>query len=503
MKITLQFKEGERALAARRAACIAVGVYEEGRLSHAAEHLNTSGALRMAARDISGKPGSSLLLRNVPGVEAERILLVGLGKDGELTTTAFGEAVRTALRCFRQLSGQEAVLALPLDSVAEHDALSAVRQAVLAAHALSYRRDRLKSEKAPESEGIADLVLWQAPVNAAAALSEAAATGEGVALARELGDLPPNICTPLYLAEHARALAREYGFEVEVLDRAALAELKMHSYLAVADGSEAPPALVVLRHCGGKPGEAPVVLVGKGVTFDSGGISIKPGAAMDEMKYDMAGGASVLGVFRAIGKMGLGLNVIGIIAACENMPSGRSVRPGDVVTSMSGLTIEVLNTDAEGRLVLCDALTYAERFAPAVVVDIATLTGACVVALGHHNSGLFTRADAGHEALAEQLLAAGRASNDPAWRMPLQEPYFEQLESEFADLANIGSPGGGAVVAASFLERFTRKYTWAHLDIAGTAWKSGSDKGATGRPVPLLTRWLCARAEARKQEEGA
>jgi leucyl aminopeptidase len=493
MNISLQFKEGPDALAAVRAACIAVGVFEDGSLTREAAALDGAGALRaaVAARDISGKPGSSLLLRGVPGTEAERVLLVGLGKEPAPAPAVFLNAVRTALRAFRQASGVDAILALPLDRVADRDASWAIRQAALVAHEVAYRRDRLKSEPAAQPEGIANLVLWHAPsAGARAALAEACATGQGSLLARELGDLPPNVCTPTYLANRACALAEEFGFGVDILGRAALAELKMHAYLAVADGSDAAPAFIVLRHRGGTPDHAPVVLVGKGLTFDSGGISIKPGAAMDEMKYDMAGAASVLGVFRAIGEMQLGVNVIGIVAACENMPSGRSVRPGDIVTSMNGLTIEVLNTDAEGRLVLCDALTYAERFEPAAVVDIATLTGACVVALGHHNSGLFTRGDAAHERLAAQLLAAGDEAADPAWRLPLQEPYFEQLKSEFADLANIGSPGGGASVAAAFLEKFTRTYTWAHLDIAGTAWKSGSDKGATGRPVPLLTRWL-------------
>jgi leucyl aminopeptidase len=240
------------------------------------------------------------------------------------------------------------------------------------------------------------------------------------------------------------------------------------------------------------------VLVGKGITFDSGGISIKPGASMDEMKYDMCGAASVLGTFRAIGEMGLKLNVIGVIPTCENMPSGRASKPGDVVTSMSGQTIEILNTDAEGRLILCDALTYVERFKPAAVVDIATLTGACITALGHHNSGLFTRHDDAHDALAGELLAAGKTTGDTAWRMPIEDAYQEQLKSNFADMANIGGPPGGSITAACFLERYTKKYTWAHLDIAGTAWKSGSAKGATGRPVPLLTEFLLNRANGKK-----
>jgi len=281
---------------------------------------------------------------------------------------------------------------------------------------------------------------------------------------------------------------------VEVLDRKQLEALKMGSFLSVTNGSEQPPKFIVLKHMGGKAKDAPVVLVGKGITFDTGGISLKPGAGMDEMKYDMCGAGSVLGTFRAIGELDLKLNVIGIVAACENMPSGRATKPGDIVTSMSGLTIEVLNTDAEGRLILCDALTYAERFNPAAVIDVATLTGACIVALGHHNSGLFTRDDDKHNALAQELLDAGKAASDTAWRLPIGELYNEQLKSNFADLANIGSPGGASCTAAAFLENFTRKYTWAHVDIAGTAWKSGGAKGATGRPVPMLTNFLIGRA---------
>jgi len=313
---------------------------------------------------------------------------------------------------------------------------------------------------------------------------------------KNLGNLPPNICTPTYLATTAKKLAKEFKLGVEVLDRKQLEALKMGSFLSVTNGSIEPPKFIVLKHMGGKAKAAPVVLVGKGITFDTGGISLKPGSGMDEMKYDMCGAASVLGTFRAIAEMHLKLNVIAVIPTCENMPSGSATRPGDIVTSMSGQTIEILNTDAEGRLILCDALTYVERFKPAAVVDIATLTGACVTALGHHNSGLFTRHDGAHDALAAELLAAGKASNDTAWRMPIEESYQEQLKSNFADIPNIGGPPGGSITAACFLERFTRKYTWAHLDIAGTAWKSGAAKGATGRPVPLLTSFLMARAKS-------
>ncbi len=313
-----------------------------------------------------------------------------------------------------------------------------------------------------------------------------------MALTKDLGNLPGNVCTPTYLADTARKLAREFKLKAEILGPKQIEALKMGSFLSVARGSVQPPQFIVLKYEGGPARQAPIVLVGKGVTFDTGGISLKPGEAMDEMKYDMCGAGSVLGTIRAVAEMGLKLNVIAVVPATENMPGGKATKPGDVVTSMSGQTIEVLNTDAEGRLILCDALTYAERFKPAAVIDVATLTGACIIALGHVNWGLFSKSDA----LADELLAAGRATGDTAWRLPVEEEYQEQLKSNFADVANIGGRPAGSVTAACFLARFTEKYEWAHLDIAGTAWKSGAAKGATGRPVPLLTQFLIDR-EAR------
>jgi len=301
--------------------------------------------------------------------------------------------------------------------------------------------------------------------------------------------LPPNYATPTRLGEDARKLAKAHGFQCEVLGPKEIAKAGMGSFLAVAQGSEQPPRFIVLRYQGGAAGEAPVVLVGKGITFDSGGISIKPSQDMDEMKFDMGGAASVLGAFRALGDLRPALNVVGLIPTCENMPDGRSVKPGDIVTSMSGQTIEILNTDAEGRLILCDALTYAERFAPAAVIDIATLTGACVVALGGVRSGMF----ASDDSLAQELLAAGDAALDPCWRMPLDDEYAEGLKSNFADVANVAGRAGGAVNAAKFLQRFAGKYPWAHLDIAGTAWKGGAAKGSTGRPVGLLVQFMLDR----------
>jgi leucyl aminopeptidase len=312
----------------------------------------------------------------------------------------------------------------------------------------------------------------------------------GVSLAKDLGNLPANVCTPTYLAQQARKIAREWKLQFEVLERKDMETLGMGSLLSVAQGSHQPPKLIVLSYAGGPKKAKPVVLVGKGITFDTGGISLKPSAEMDEMKFDMCGAASVLGALRACAEMKLKLNVVGIIPTTENMPGGGATKPGDIVTSMSGQTIEVLNTDAEGRLILCDALTYAERFEPAAVVDIATLTGACVIALGHVAIGLFSN----KESLARELLAAGDEAYDRAWHMPLWDDYQEPLKSNFADMANIGGRPGGSITAACFLSRFAKKFDWAHLDIAGTAWNSGKEKGATGRPVALLVSFLMKRA---------
>ena len=498
MDFSIKAFDTKNTLATAKTGCIAVAVYENKTLSQAAEALDQGGAITAALKsgDITGKPGSTLLLRAISGAAAARVLLVGVGADQAISDKNFSTAVGATLKAFAQLGAADAIIALPMTDVKERDLNWAVRNIVCAFHESEFRTDSQKSKKDPVPAGVRKITLAVAAVDAAlkAALTQAEAIANGIDLTKELGNLSANVCTPSYLANTARKLAKEYKFEIEVLERKQLEALRMGSFLSVTSGSDEPPKFIVLKHMGGKAKDAPVVLVGKGITFDSGGISIKPGAAMDEMKYDMCGAASVLGTFRAIGEMDLKLNVIGVIAACENMPSGRATKPGDIVTSMNGLTIEVLNTDAEGRLVLCDALTYAERFKPAVVIDIATLTGACIVALGHHNSGLFTRSDAAHELLAGELLAAGRESGDTAWRLPVEEAYNEQLKSNFADLGNIGTPGGGSATAAAFLENFTRKYTWAHLDIAGTAWKSGGAKGATGRPVPLLTTFLIKRS---------
>lgn len=491
-------KSGDTVFTTSKTASIVVGVFDNKKLSPAASALDQQGQITAVLKtgDISGKSGSSLVLRNLAGVVAERVILVGLGEQADtISEKSYQQAIQASARILAGLAANDTVLALP--AVKDQDQAWAIRTAVLAFRETIFRTDDLKSKKETPKTGVKKVAFAVPAAGVAAAklaLAQSVALANGVDLTKELGNLPPNICTPTYLANTAKKIASEFKLAVEILDRKQIQALKMNSFLSVTNGSVEPPKFIVLKHNGGKAKDAPVVLVGKGITFDSGGISIKPGAAMDEMKYDMGGAASVLGTMRAIGEMKLKLNVIAVIPTCENMPSGTATRPGDIVTSMSGQTIEILNTDAEGRLILCDALTYTERFKPAAVVDVATLTGACITALGHHNSGLFTRHDEAHDALAEELLAAGKQAGDTAWRLPIGELYNEQLKSNFADMANIGGPAGGSITAACFLERFTKKYTWAHLDIAGTAWKSGAAKGSTGRPVPLLTTFLINRA---------
>lgn len=498
MDFSIKAYDTKNPILSAKTGCVAVAVYENKKLSAAAQELDQSGDISAALKsgDITGKPGTTLLLRGVSGATAARVLLVGMGNIETVTEKSFTTAVHAAVKQFGQLGASDAIIAFPMTDVKGRDLAWAIRCIVIAAHEAEFRTDGQKSRKDPERSGVRKLVLACGQVDARAkqALLQAQSIARGMDLTKELANLSANVCTPTYLANTAKKLGKDYKFDVDVLDRKQLEALKMCSFLSVTNGSDEPPKFIVMKYMGGKKNDAPVVLIGKGITFDSGGISLKAGPGMDEMKYDMGGAASVLGTFRAIGEMGLNMNVVGIVAACENMPSGRATKPGDIITSMNGLTIEVLNTDAEGRLVLCDALAYAERFHPAAVVDIATLTGACIVALGHHNSGLFTRDDDNCNALAEELLDAGIQSGDTAWRLPIGEAYNEQLKSNFADLANIGTPGGASCTAAAFLENFTRNYTWAHLDIAGTAWKSGGAKGATGRPVPLLSTFLINRA---------
>ena len=481
-----------------RSACVVVGIYEDRKLSDAAKRIDAVSkkylTKLMHQGDMDGKLGTTLLLHGVAGVESPRVLLVGLGSEKAFAESAYRTAVSNAVKQLNSQGGEDAAIFLTALKVKQHDAGWRARQAALVTHETCYRFDRLKSKPNTTKQSLkrieflfdrtSDLKL------AEAGLIQGEAMAIGANFTKDLGNLPGNMCTPTYLAEQALALAKEFKMGVEILDRDAMAALGMNTLLSVARGSHEPPKFIVLRHMLGKKNEKPVVLVGKGITFDTGGISLKPGPEMDEMKYDMCGAGSVLGTMKAAALLKLPINLIGIIAAAENMPGSKATKPGDIVTSLAGLTIEILNTDAEGRLVLCDALTYAERFEPACVVDIATLTGACVIALGHVASGLYSNDDA----FATELLDAGQRSGDRAWQMPLWEEYHEGLKSNFADMANIAGRAGGSITAARFLSSFTENYTWAHLDIAGTAWKSGKEKGATGRPVPLLTHFLIARS---------
>jgi leucyl aminopeptidase len=476
--------------------CVVAGVFETRRLSAAAAIIDRAakGYLGKVVRrgDMQGKLGATLLLHHVPGVTG-RVLLVGLGREGDFRDKQYREAVAAAVRALNGTGAEEAALHLTELPVGRRDAEWKVAHAVAVAGDAGYRFTRMKStsdDSGPALRRLALSVDRAAHKGAAAGLEQGLAVTHGMNLARDLGNLPPNVCTPSYLASEARALAKRYRMKATVLGREDMERLGMRTLLSVAQGSAEPPRFITLEYRGGPKNMKPVVLVGKGITFDTGGISIKPAAEMDEMKFDMCGAASVLGTMKAAGEMRLPVNLVGAIPATENMPGGRATRPGDIVKSLSGQTVEILNTDAEGRLILCDALTYIERFRPAAVIDIATLTGACVIALGHVATGLF----ANDEALAREVVAAGEGAYDRVWRLPLWEDYQEQLKSNFADFANIGGRPAGAVSAACFLARFARKYKWAHLDIAGTAWRSGKEKGATGRPVPLLTQFLINRS---------
>ena len=496
----------------QRSGCVVVGIYEGGKLSAAAQLLDKSAAHHLSdliARGyMSGKSASTLLLHKLPGVAAERVLLVGLGKASELNSKTSVEILHAVFVALNATAAKDATLYIIDEGVGKDASTSTLRQAqdsghawvvkqaVFAAAEQAFRADGMKSKpsKAATLKHITFATLDKPAAALKNVLDQAAATAHGMALTKTLGNLPGNICTPSYLAAKALALGKAHkSIKTTVLEEKDMQKLGMGSFLSVTRGSEQPAKLITMEYHGADKKHKPVVLVGKGITFDSGGISLKPGAEMDEMKYDMCGAASVLGTMQAIAEMGLKLNVVGVIPACENLPSGKATKPGDIVTSMSGQTIEILNTDAEGRLILCDALTYSAKFNPDTVIDIATLTGACVIALGHVASGLFSNEDQ----LAQELLTAGEQAHDRAWQLPLWEDYQPLLDSNFADMQNIGGRAGGTITAACFLSRFTKDYRWAHLDIAGTAWKSGKDKGATGRPVPLLTQYLINRATSK------
>jgi leucyl aminopeptidase len=482
-----------------KTATLVVPVAEGRKLSEAAKTLDTTcaGALSTLLKrgDLAGKLGQTLLVHNLPELKAERVLLVGTGKESELSDRQLRKLLTSVYSTLKTLGGSDAVLALDEIQVKNRDVYSKTRLLVETLADAGYCFDRFKSKKADASalKKITVLTAKAGLSDAERGKTHAIAIVKGMEFTKDLGNLPPNLCHPSYLAEEAKALTKAYkNLKVDILDEKKLKALGAGAFLAVAQGSEQPPRMIVLNYQGGNKSEKPYALVGKGITFDTGGISIKPAAGMDEMKYDMCGAASVFGTLKAVLELQLPINLVCLLACAENMPSGRATRPGDIVTTMSGQTVEILNTDAEGRLVLCDTLTYAERFKPQAVIDIATLTGACIVALGSNVSGLMGNNDE----LVQQIIKAGQTSDDRAWQLPLYDEYQEQLDSPFADIANIGGPKAGTITAGCFLSRFAKAYNWAHLDIAGTAWISGGkDKGATGRPVPLLTQYLLDRSK--------
>jgi len=495
----MEFQSKVTDIAKQRSECSLVAVFEGGKLSASADAINKQSDKLVQKvikqGDIEGKAGQCVTL-HANGVAADRVMLVGMGslKRGKISATDFRKSLKKAAAALKGSKAKNAVAYFGELEVEGKDATWQAQQLAEILSAALYQFEQFKSEKAPASS-LKKLILdCNGKANLSACklgLARGAAVAKGTSLARDLGNMPANACTPTYLASEAKRLARgQTRLKTKVLEEKHMRELGMHSLLSVSAGSDQPAKLIIMEYNGGAKTQKPHVLVGKGITFDTGGISLKPGAGMDEMKFDMCGAASVLGTMQTVLELQLSMNVVAIVAASENMPNGNATKPGDIVTSMAGLTIEVLNTDAEGRLVLCDALTYAERFKPKSVVDVATLTGACVVALGKHATGLYSNS----EDLADALLDAGKQAEDKAWQMPLWDEYQQQLDSNFADMGNIGTPGGGSVTAACFLSRFTKKYDWAHLDIAGTAWMSGGQKGATGRPVPLLSQYLINKA---------
>jgi len=487
--------------AAKRATdCVIVGVYERGKLSAGARDIDvaSNGELRRLVKsgDLSSKPGRCILLTNLAGVKATRVAVVGLGKSGELSTRTFCRAVAAAIASVSESKCSDVLNTLTLEAVGDASVYYLARQTVQSIGDMLYRFTQMKSERKNSSMPLRKVGLSVASrgdaSNATLGAEHGDAIVEGMSLAKDLGNLPPNVCTPTYLARAAQKLAKGNGkLTTRIINESDMKRLGMHSLLSVTAGTNEPAKLIVMQYRNGGKSK-PIVLVGKGVTFDSGGISLKPGPAMDEMKYDMCGAAGVIGTMATVAALKLPVNLNVVVPAVENLPGSKATVPGDIVKSMSGQTIEILNTDAEGRLILCDALTYSRRFRPDTIIDVATLTGACVIALGHHHTGVMSYDDA----LADEIVSAGVNASDRAWRLPLSDEYSEQLKSNFADFANVGGRDGGAITAGCFLGKFTDDLKWAHLDIAGTAWRSGQKKGATGRPVPLLSEFVLSRCNA-------
>jgi leucyl aminopeptidase len=494
----MEFGVWTKGLATLAVDCLVLGVFEEAQLGAQGGSVDAAsgGRLRklLARGDVSGRAGETLLIADLPGIAASHVLLIGMGQAKQLQRRSWRKAWSVAAGALNRTRIASCAVALDRPDAKELDDYYLGRAVAELTGAALYRINDLKTARKPPAPALKKVLVG--PVRRAAAAERGLTHGDAIAAAqsvqRDLANLPGNICTPTYLAEQARALAKRHGsLKVRVLDEPAIRREKMGCLLAVAQGSHQPPRFIVLEHQGGaKKLPPPIVLVGKGVTFDSGGISLKDPPGMDEMKFDMSGAAAVIAALTLAAQLRLPLHLIGLVAAVENMPGGRAVKPGDIVTSASGQTVEILNTDAEGRLILSDALHYARRFHPAAVIDIATLTGACVVALGHHHSGVMSN----DQGLARELIEAGQRADDRCWQLPLTEEYGEQLKSNFADFANVGGRDGGAITAATFLGKFTQGLRWAHLDIAGTAYQSGAAKGSTARPTPLLADFLLKRA---------
>jgi len=481
--------------------CAAVGIYENGDLGVAARQVDKQleGLITrlLGNGDFAAKLGDSLMLPLPAGSAASRLLLIGLGTRAAFGRKQYRKAVLSTAQALAKTGASDAAVYLALETVPELDIQYRARIVAEVFSSQAYKIPDLKTAPKPKARRLSEVKVATADARtaktAAEGLRQGTAIGSGLSFARDLANLPPNVCTPTYMGTRTLQMAKEFSsLKAKVVDENGIKALKMGAFLAVAQGSQQPPRLIVCEYRGTRKDTAPICLIGKGITFDSGGISLKEPPGMDEMKFDMGGGAAVLGAVRAIAELKLPINVVAIVAAAENMPSGSAVKPADIVTTMSGQTVEILNTDAEGRLVLCDAITYSRRYKPATVVDVATLTGACIVALGNQISGLMSNTPA----LAQELESAGIRADDRAWRMPIGEEYADLLKSNFADIANVGGREGGACTAASFLGKFAKDLKWAHLDVAGTAWLSGSQKGSTGRPVPLLVDFLIHRAKA-------
>ena len=494
----MQYFVTSDALVTLKTECLVVAVFNDQTLSTSAQKIDeaTNGVLTNIAEqgDLPSKPGQSLLLHALDGIPASRVLLVGFGKQDKVTENSFNTATNAMVTALNSSGATSAAIAITEIDVATRSEAWKVKQTAINAETALYKYTETKSDTKADDTPITSLSFVVSDLDSASeAAQQGAAIGQGMNLARELGNLPGNICTPTYLADQAVAIGQQYdSVTTTVLEEADMEALGMGSLLSVSRGSVQPAKLISMEYNGAGNDSKPVVFVGKGLTFDAGGISLKPSQGMDEMKYDMCGSASVFGMIKAVAELKLPINVVGVVPSSENLPDGDANKPGDIVTSMAGKTIEILNTDAEGRLILCDALTYSAKFDPAIVIDIATLTGAIIVALGSNATGLM----ANDQTLADDLIKAGQESFDRVWQMPLWDDYQKQLDSNFADIANIGGKEAGSVTAACFLSRFTEDYTWAHLDIAGTAWNGGKAKGATGRPVPLLVQYLMDRLAA-------